>query len=114
MLNAITTAKSNAVNSSKVKYYDRFADSFNGSKRAAKTYWSILKHYGNASKSLIIPPLSVGNWLASDFLAKANLLNDLFSKQCSAIANNSSLPRNLTVETESRPSIILIFAQLIL
>ena len=34
--------------------------------------------------------------------AKANLFIDFFSKQCSTIVNNSSLPTNLTFETENR------------
>ena len=46
----------------------------------------------------------VGNRFATDFLTKANLFNDFFSKQCSTIVNNSSLPTNLTFETEIRLS----------
>ena len=39
-----------------------------------------------------------------DFLAKANLFNDFFSKQYSTIVNTSSLPTNLIFETENRLS----------
>ena len=46
--------------------------------------------------------LSIGNGFVTDFLAKANLFNDFFSKQCSPIVSNSSLPTNLTFETENR------------
>ena len=46
----------------------------------------------------------VDNRLVTDFLAKANLFNDFFSKQCSTIVNNNSLPTNLTFETENRLS----------
>ena len=104
MLNAITTDISNAVSSSKFRYHDRLAKRLNGPKVASKTYWSILKTFVNGYKGPLIPPLSVGNRYIADFLAKANLFNDLFSKQCSALVNNSSLPTNLTFETENRLS----------
>ena len=58
----------------------------------------------NGSKIPLIPPILVGNRLATDFLTKANLFNDFFSKRCSTIANNSSLPTNLTFQTENRLS----------
>ena len=63
-----------------------------------------LRNFCNGSKIPLIPPLSVGNRLATDVLAKANLFNDLFSKHCSTIVNSSSLPTALTVETENRLS----------
>ena len=40
----------------------------------------------------VIPPLFVNNNFISDFKVKAELFNDFFSKQCSVIANNSTLP----------------------
>ena len=43
-------------------------------------------------------PLLVGNQLVSDFLVKANLFNDYFSKQCTTIDN--SIPANINFETE--------------
>ena len=46
-----------------------------------------------------MPPLLVGNQLVSDFLVKANLFNDYFSKQCTTIDNNS-IPANINFETE--------------
>ena len=52
-----------------------------------------------SSEIPLTPLLSVTN-----FLAKANLFNDFFSKQCSAIGNNSSLTTNLIFETKNRLS----------
>ena len=92
------------MNSSKFKYHDPLAKKLNNPKIEGKTYWSILETFVNGSKIPLIPPLSVGNRLATDILAKANLFNDLFSKHCSTIVSRSSLPTTLTVETESRLS----------
>ena len=113
MLNAITTNKSNAVNSSKFKYHDRLGKKLNNSKTAAKTYWSILKFFVNGSNILVTPPLSVGNRVATDFLAKASLFNDFFSKQCSSIVNNSSVLTNLFLKLKI-DSLLLILVQMIL
>ena len=52
----------------------------------------------------MIPPLLVGNQLVSDFLEKANLFNDYFSKQCTAIDNNSAIPAITSFVTEERLS----------
>ena len=38
----------------------------------------------------------------TDFLDKANLLNDFFRDQCRPIMNDSSLPNNQTIETVTR------------
>ena len=100
----LTTDLSNAVNSSKFKYHDHLTKKLNNSKTADKTYCPILKTFVDGSKIHLIPPLSVGNRLVTDFIAKENLFNDFFSKQCSTIVHNSALPTNLTFETENRLS----------
>ena len=92
------------MNSFKFEYHDRLAEKLNNPKTAAKTYWSILKTFVNGSKIPLMLPILVGNRLATDFLAKANLFNDFFNKQCSTIVNNSSLTTNQTFETENRLS----------
>ena len=85
------------------KHHDRLADKLSYPK-TAKIYSSILKTFVNGSKITIILPLSVGNWLATDFLVKTSLFNDFFGKQCIKIVNNSPLPTNLTFEIENRIS----------
>ena len=52
----------------------------------------------------MIPPLLVANQLASNFLVKANLFNDYFSKQCTTIDNNSSIPANISFSIDERLS----------
>ena len=56
----------------------------------------------NGSKISLIQSLSVDNRLVTNFLAKVILFNDFFSKQCSLIVNNSSLPTNVTFEAENK------------
>lgn len=65
-------------------------------KTAPKINCKILKTFTIRSKIPLIPPLLVGNQLASDFLVKANLLNDYFSKQRTTIDNNRSFPANIS------------------
>ena len=94
VLNSLTQDKSDAITSSKLKYYEYLANKLNDPKTASKTYWKILKTFVNGTKIPLIPPLLVGNQLVSDFLVKANLFNDYFSKQCTTIDNNSAIPAN--------------------
>ena len=68
---------------------------------SSKTYWSILKTFVNGKKAPIIPPLLVNDKLVTNFLEKANLFNEFFSKQCQLLQNNSTLPKTNTY-TENR------------
>ena len=103
-MNSITQDISNAVNSSKLKYHERLAINFNDPKTAPKTYWEILKTFVSGTKIPLIAPLLVGNQLVTDFLVKANLFNDFFSQQCTAVDNDSSIPPNITFATEQKLS----------
>ena len=47
-------------------------------------------------------PFLVANQLVTDFLVKANLFNDYFSQQCTTVVNDSSIPPNITYETEQK------------
>ena len=90
VLNSLTQDMSEAITSCKLKYYEHLANKLNDPKTAPKTYWKILKTFVNGTKIPLIPlpPLLVGSQLVSDFLVKANLFNDNFSKQCTTIDNN--------------------------
>ena len=50
----------------------------------------------------IIPPLLVNDKFITNFLEKANLFNEFFSKQCQPLQNNSTLPKSNTYHTENR------------
>ena len=103
VLNSLTEDISDAITCYKLKYYKHLANKLNDPKTTPKTYWKILKTFVNGTKIPLIPPLLVGNQLVSDFLVKANLFNDYFSKQCTTI-NNSAIPANTSFVTEERLS----------
>ena len=104
MLSNFSLELSNATNFSKAKYHERIAIILNDPKIAAKTYWSNLKTFVNGSKNQSIPPALVNNEFVTDFLAEANLFNGFFREQCRPITNDSSLPKNQTIETITRLS----------
>ena len=104
VLNSLTQDISDAITSSKLKYYEDLANKLSDSKKAPKTYWKRLKTFVNGNKISLIPPLLVGNLLVYDFLEKANLFNDHFSKQCTMIDKNSAIPANTSFATEERLS----------
>ena len=100
ILNFLTQDIWDAITSSKLKYYESLANKLNNPKTAPKSYWKILKTFLSGTKIPLIPPLLVRNQLVSDFFVKANLFNDYFSKQCMIIYNNSSIPANISFETD--------------
>ena len=60
----------------------------------------------NNKKIPLIPPLYYDNRFITDFKEKAELFNSFFSKQCSLISNNSSLPNYINYTTEKRLSTV--------
>ena len=62
----------------------------------------ILKTFVNSKKIPKIPPLFVNDNFITNFLEKANLFNEFFSKQCQPLQNNSILPKSNTYHTENR------------
>ena len=60
----------------------------------------------NNKKIPLIPPLYHDNCFKTDFKEKAELFNSFFSKQCSLISNNSSLPNYINYTTEKRLSTV--------
>ena len=95
---------SNAITSSKPKYNERLANKLNNSKTAQKVYYKILKTFVNGTNISLIPLLLAGNQIVPNFLVKANLFNDYFSKQCMIIDNNRSITAKITFENKERLS----------
>ena len=95
---------SNAITSSKLKYNERLANKLNNSKTAQKVYYKILKTFVNGTNISLIPLLLAGNQLVPNFLVKANLFNDYFSKQCMIIDKNRSITAKITFENKERLS----------
>ena len=73
-------------------------------KTVPKIQLEILKTFVNSIKNRLIPLLLVGNQLVTDFLVKPNLFNCYFSQHFMTKDNNSTIPANMTFETEERLS----------
>ena len=78
----------------KTSYYENLGRKLNDPTLQSKTYWSILKGFYNGKRVPVIPPLLVNNKLVTDFKVKANIFNNLFSKQCTPLANRRKQPEN--------------------
>ena len=83
-------------------YYENLAKKLNNPLLQAKTYWSILKSFYNEENTPIIPPLLVDNNFVTDIQTKANIFNKSFAEQCTPLKNNSVLPVNQMLLTQSR------------
>ena len=89
------------IEKSKNEYYYRLDKRLNDPSTSAKSYWTILKTFYNKRKIPLIPPLLVNNSFVTDFKEKANLFNEFFCKQCTPVANDSTLPTLLETPNES-------------
>ena len=79
----------------------------------SKVYWSLLEIFLNNKKISIIPPLFYENRFITDFKEKAELFSFFFSKKCSLIPNNSSLPADVNYITDKRLSTVTFSAKAI-
>ena len=77
----------------------------------SKVCWSLLKIFLNNMKIPIMPPLFYENCFITDSKEKAQLFNIFFSKQCSLIPNNSSLPADVNYITDKRLSTVTFSAR---
>ena len=65
-----------------------------------------IKYFLKYEENAYLPPLFYENCFITDFKGKAKLFNIFFSKQCSLIANNSSLPADVNYITDKRLSAV--------
>ena len=66
-------------------------------KTVPKSYLSNSKTFPNGP---LLAPLLGNNKVATDFLVKANLFNDIFREQCRPTRNDSTLPNNQTIKRQ--------------
>ena len=99
---------SQLIDKSKNEYYYRLWKRLNDPSTSAKSYWTILKTFYNKRKIPLILPLLVNNIFVIDFKEKANLFNQFFCKQCTPVANDSTLPTSLETPNETLSSIEII------
>ena len=62
------------------------------------------QNFCQCKKVPIIPSILVNDKFVTNFLEKANLFNEFFSKQCQPLQNNSTLPKSNSYHTENRPT----------
>ena len=99
---------SQLIEKNKDEYYYRLGKRLNDPSTRAKSYWTILKTFYNKRKIPRIPPLLVNNSFVTDFKEKVNLFNEFFCKQCTPVANDSTLPTLLETPNETLSSIEII------
>ena len=108
LLTKTVSEVSQLIEKSKDEYYDRLGKRLNDPSKSAKSYWTILKTFYNKREIPLIPPLLVNNSFVTDFKEKANLFNEFFCKQCTPVANDSTLPISLETPNETLSSIAII------
>ena len=81
-----------AVESAKLTYLKNLGNKVNDPGTSQKSYWKIINRVMNKCRAPKIPPLFVNNMFILNCCEKAKSFNDLFSKQCRPIINNSVLP----------------------
>ena len=96
------------IEKSKDEYYYQLGKRLNNPSTNAKSYWTILKTLFDKRTISLIPPLLVNNSCVTDFKEKADLCNDFFCKQCTPVANNSTLPTLLETRNETLSSLEII------
>ena len=101
-LQLISNSLTETIRSFKEKFYCKLSTKLATPSTSSKTYWSILITFVNGKKIPIIPPLLVNDNFITNFLEKANLFNECFSKQCQPLQNNSTLSKYNTYHTENR------------
>ena len=73
---------------------------------SGKSCWTILKTFYNKGKiPPLMPQLLVNNSFVIDFKEKANLFSEFFWKQCTPVANDSTLPTLLEISNETLSSL---------
>ena len=87
---------------SKLKHHECLTNKLYDPKTAPKIYWAILKPFLNDSNIPLIPPLLVYNKLVTGFQDKKSLFNNFYTKQCTAMSQDSIVPVIINFETRNR------------
>ena len=85
-------------------YYRKISKQLSDPSTNPKCYWNVLKTLLNGTKIPCIPPLFQDNKFITDFKEKSKTFNSFFAKQCSLIANGSTLPSLFPLIKEKSPA----------
>ena len=108
LLTKAVSEVSQLIKKSKDEYYYQLGKQSNDPSTSAKSYWAFLKTFYNKRMIPIIPLLPVNNSFVTDFKERANLLNEFLCKQCTPVANDSTLPILLETPNETLSSLEII------
>ena len=95
------------IEKSKEQFYTRILTKLMDFTTSPKAYWSILKTILNNKKIPCIPTIYHNNKYFTDFKQKAQIFNDIFTKQCMLVDNTRKLPTNSFKRTNNLLSTIL-------
>ena len=101
-LESLITELNELISSTKTLYYENLATKLNNPLLQAKTYGSILKTFYNDKRIPLIPPLLIEDKFVTDIQTKANIFNKFFAEKCTPLKNDSLLPLNQILLTQSR------------
>ena len=96
----------------KDEYYCRLGKRLNDPSKSGKSYWTILKTFYNKRKIPLITLLLVNNIFVNDFKGKANLFKKNFCKQCTPVANVSTLQTLIKTPIETLSSLEIIASRI--
>ena len=80
------------VEKAKSDYLSNLGNKLHDPNTSQKSYWKIINRVMNKCRAPKIPPVLVNNVFIMNCKDKAKHFNDIFSKQCKPIINNSTLP----------------------
>ena len=102
-----------SVRESREKYLKSLGNKLIDKSTGQKTYWGVINMFLNKCKIPRIPPLLVAGTLISDCLEKARLFNAYFLEQCTLLINDSHLPQDNILLTQSKLDNVEINGELI-
>ena len=92
LVKEVRNETSKMITDAKEKYYQKLGHKLSDPNQGAKAYWTVLNRLLNKKKTLNIPPLLENGIFVTNVQTKANIFNDYFVEQCSAIPTGSTLP----------------------
>ena len=92
LVKEVRNETSKMITDTKEKYYQKLGHKLSYPNQGVKAYWTVLNRLLNKKKTLNIPPLLENGIFVTNVQTKANIFNNYFVEQCSAIPTGSTLP----------------------
>ena len=90
-----------AIEDSKKTYYENLSNKLSNDKLNGKCYLAILKRFFNGQKIPCIPSILHEDNFVTDFQIKSEIFNSHFAKQCSFLKNESQIPLQFLLHTNT-------------